>query len=204
MSEADGIYRHLTDGRKLEIVKMKKKKIILACIAVVLIGVIGWGYWVVSVNSKVFDDIYTEYTSSQVNGKNAILIYQPSRTSFSEVVATDIAKGLNDSGYNVTLTTANDKLTKDLSKYQIIVFGTPIYTGQYSSTIKEYVKSIKNYGEAEIFFYCIGMLEGTGELESMKNLFKGQNLVEAVKISKSKCVEDKEYAYKYGCQIGTK
>lgn len=183
---------------------MKKKKIILACIAVVLIGVIGWAYWVVSVNSKVFDDIYTEYASSQVNAKNAILIYQPSRTSFSEDVATDIAKGLNDSGCNVTLTTANDKLTKDLSKYQIIVFGTPIYMGQYSSTIKEYVKSIENYGEAEVFFYCIGMLESTGELESMKNLFKGQNLIEVVKISKSKCIEDKLYAYKYGCQIGTK
>lgn len=183
---------------------MKKKKVILICIGVFLLSTIGWCYWVVSGNSKMYDDIYTEYSSTLENANNALVVYQPSRTVFSEEVATDIAKGLNDTGYHVVVTTPNDKLTKDLSQYQVVVFGTPIYMGQCSSSLKTYINSIENFGDAKLYFYSIGMLESAPEFKEMEEILQGKNMVDISKISKSNIIEDKEHAYKYGRKAGEK
>lgn len=176
----------------------KKKKTVLICVMVLFLCFIGWWIWAVSANKIVHDDIYTEYESTEADASKVLLVYQPGRTSFSEEVATDIAKGLNDNGYNVTLTTANDKLTRDLSGYEMVVFGTPIYMSMYSSVIGDYVADIENYGDAKIVFYCTGMLENTVEFDTMKQLFDGENLTEVKKISKSMYLEDKEVAYNFG------
>lgn len=183
---------------------MKKVGIFLTVIGVLLGGLAGLVVFVVSNSNKMFDNIYIEYTGSPIGAKNAIVIYQPGITSFSQEVATDIAKGLNDNGYNVVLTTPNEGLAKDLSEYQKVIFGTPIYMGKHSEAITRYVTTIENYGDAEIYFYSVGMLETTEEFPAMEKLFERKNLIEVVKISKSMCLEDQQYAYNYGCKLATK
>lgn len=178
---------------------MKIKNIFKRCIIfilIILVSVIVFFAWVSKSNSIVYEEKYTLLKNESKDSKNAIVIYQPSRTSFSEDVASQIAEGVHSCGYNVYLSTVCKNLDKDLSQYDLVIFGSPIYMSNYSSVIGEYIKSVSDFGQAKIIFYTTGMLNNTVEFDNIKKIFDKE--VYLTKITKDKCIEDEKYAYKIG------
>lgn len=127
------------------------------------------------------------------NSKNALLVYQKGRASFAKDVAENIAQGLSEDGYKVVANQPGDFLEKDLSKYDVVIFGSPIYAAQTSKQIKKYADSIKNYGDAKVICYCIGQVEDKDESGDFNNDCFGGKAAGAFKVVKSKFDADKNY-----------
>ncbi len=122
------------------------------------------------------------------SGNNqALLIYQPSNadavSSATVSAKTVIANTLADRGYTVTVNYPSAKLDYDLKDYDIIIFGSPVYSGSLSPVLKEYVENNPVTGK-NILIFVTGMHPEDGkEHEDMKTWVNEENLVEAIKTS---------------------
>lgn len=81
-------------------------------------------------------------SSSQPSPQKALIIYQPGISDISSRIAHQITKGLNDEGYEVTMNYPGDHLSADVSKYSLLVFGTPVYSEQPSKALIDYISRI--------------------------------------------------------------
>lgn len=132
-------------------------------------------------------------------GKKALIIYQPN--NMSTKTALKIAKGLNDGGYEVTLNYPGKNLSYKMSEYSVIVFGSPIYAGQPSRVLTDYMSSVKDYSTAKIALFSVGMLENKGEFEAMEKCLNGKKPYVKVKFrTQDKMVSDSD-AYKLGQKL---
>ena len=109
------------------------KKILLTVLAVIVVF-IGSVVWIVKANDKENKDNAVSFDKGN-SSKTALIVYQNGRSSFSKDVGENIAKGLSEDGYKVITNQPGDYLEKDLSKYDLVIFGSPIYAGQTSSQI---------------------------------------------------------------------
>lgn len=180
--------------------KKRSRKVILL-ILIVLAVFAGWWIWVISAGNIQHEDIYVEYTSKEAGAPDAIVIYQPGRTSFSQEVAEDLAEGVQDAGYNVVLTTPGDKFTKDLSGFEVIVFESPIYMSTSTKAMGTYIESVENFGAGKMYFCCTGMLTSTPEFEVINALFENKKLDGLFKVDKGTLSETETYAYDLGMEI---
>lgn len=105
-------------------------------------------------------------------------------------MAQSIGEGLVKDGYNVVLNQPGDYLEKDLSKYDLILFGSPVYASQTSSQIKKYADSIVNYGDGKVICYCVGNLNDKDESKEFMDSFNGK-ATGAFKVVKSDFDVDK-------------
>ena len=156
------------------------KKVLLmvaALIAAALVRVI----WIVKENDTENKD-KPVIMGNDNSSKNALIIYQKGRSSYSDKVAESIGNGLADNGYSVVLNQPGDYLEKDLSKYDVVIFGSPVYAGQLSSQVIKYAESIENYGNAKVICYCVGADENKDESSEMKEYFKG-NAIGSFKVN---------------------
>lgn len=150
------------------------KKVLLGLLGVVIIIVLAiiTTVWIVKANDAKNSD--KPVVLGQGNSKNALIIYQNGRSSFSRKVAENIANGLVEDGYKVVTNQPGDFLEKDLSKYDVVLFGSPVYAAKTSSQIKKYVDSIENYGDSKVICYCIGNVKDKDESVEFKDWFNGK------------------------------
>ena len=166
---------------------MKKVLLIVgAVIAVALISVV----WVAKANDAENKNDPIKLGNGS-GSKNAIVIYQKGRSPYAYNVAKSIGNGLVSDCYNVVLNQPGDYLDKDLSKYDLILFGSPVYAGQTSSQIKKYADSIENYGKGKVICYCVGSAKDTDESKEFMNIFNGK-ATGAFKVVKSDFDADKD------------
>lgn len=176
---------------------MAKK--ILKIVAIVLVSIIAlgivWFAWASQANKKKLSSNEKVYEATDSNAKNALLVYQKSRTSYASDVAASIANGLVAEGYQVTVNYPGDFVGTDLSAYDLVVFGTPIYMSQISSNLSDYINSVENWGQAKVVYYRTGMLESTpDEDKAINELFEGKPLAGTTKIIQSEYKADKNVA----------
>ena len=157
------------------------KKVFLGIAVVVALALVSV-IWIVKANDAENSDKPVVFGDG--NSKNALLVYQNGRSSFSKNVAENIAQGMADDGYKVVANQPGDFLEKDLSKYDVVIFGSPVYAGQTSMQIKKYAESIENYGDAKVICYCVGAAENKDESSEFKSCF-GVKDVESFKLLKS-------------------
>ena len=86
----------------------------------------------------------------------ALVIYEPARTDVTKKAALDIARCLNDNGYNVTINYPGDYLTKDVSGYNVVAFGTPVYSDYGSPLITDYIKRVKGLDGKTVLLFTTG------------------------------------------------
>jgi len=99
---------------------------------------------------KANSDVASELDVLNPNGiQTAIIIYHPGLSSFNEDVTYAFGDGLVDNGWRVEITTASDQATTDLSKYSLLVLGSPVYGGSPSASIERHVDRIGNLGGIE-------------------------------------------------------
>ncbi len=174
------------------------KKILLSIVSIIVIimacGIITMIVFKNGVDkSRPSNEIITKSENS--NGKEALLIYQNCLSEFPQEIATSLATGLNKKGYTVTVNTAGTFLPTDVSKYDVVILGGAVMAGNVGMPLKEYAKSIENFGDAKIILYSTGSgLDNIVELNNIETLL-GKKPIQKVKFlysdkegSKSKAV----------------
>lgn len=153
---------------------MKKGKKILITIviiiAVIILGCVITYKWIESAGSREHKSI-EKVLKGDGSGKKALLVYQPTNTDFAKKIADNLAKGVNEAGYEVTINYPGDFLPKDLSEYNLIVFGSTVYESKYSKVLGEYISSVTNFGDAKVMVYSTGMVPDVRtELDDLSKL----------------------------------
>ena len=118
----------------------KWKKILLIVLLVFVIVV-------TSVLGFVLFKINSDYVSgidvlNADGSKIALILYSPGLSSFMKDVVYAFADGLVANNWKVEITTVSSQAPIDLSEYSLLVFGSPVYAGSPSPTIKRHVERI--------------------------------------------------------------
>lgn len=133
----------------------------------------------------------------------ALIIYQPSISNISSRMAHQIAKGLNDSGYEVTMNYPGKKLTYDISSYQVVIFGSPAYWSNSSKALIDYIKSIKDYSLGKVVLYSTGIaMNSMDEFDGMEKSLKDVKPYKVFKFDTNlKKEENENTAYELGKEL---
>lgn len=168
-------------------------------ILVVLISLMLICIWYVKGNSKAYGDHNEILKSDTGSSKKALVVYQPSRGKVTAEIAENIAKGINDSGYEVTVNYPGDHLPKDISKYSIVVFGSPVYVGQTSSVLAEYMNSVKGFSKQKILLFATGGQLSNGEIDKLEDQLGNVKATEKIGFKNGR--NDDNAAYEAGKKI---
>jgi len=155
--------------------------------------------WFAKGNSKDYGDKGKILKVDKVNGKKALVVYQPSRSKLTNKIAEQIAKGMNDAGYEVTINCPGKHMDKDISKYSVVVFGSPVYMGQTSSVLIDYMKSIKDFSNQKILLFATGGQLNNGELDRMEQQLVSKKASEKIEFKNG--TKDESKAYEVGKRI---
>lgn len=184
---------------------MKKKYKVLLIIAIVLVSLIALFYggsfvfykYVIHANVIEHDSSPVFIHSKATDAKKAFVIYQPGRTGKVKDMAYNIAKGLNDSSFEVTIDYPGEKIKKDISEYSVIVFGTPVYESHPSPVLLDYIKSVGDFSGKKVIVFSSGYLKDSPELDKIKALIKNPGTYKAIKFVSSDN-DNTDKAYKLG------
>jgi flavodoxin len=105
-------------------------------------------------------------TGYSVNSQaaNATVIYDPGLTGATKGIAEKITTDLQAQGYWVDLAgIKSTTATGNLSQYQVIVVGGPIYGGKASSSVQSFLSSLKPANGTEIGVFGVGMLSSSND-----------------------------------------
>lgn len=139
-------------------VKIAGVAIGVACllIAVVLGGFIAFMAYVGSdtLSSRATDSELLEPGGGPA-GK-ALVVYNPGLSGAPKEAATKIAGDLNAQGYEVMLAGVKSDAATDVSGYDVIVAGGPIYGGKVSPSVYEYLETLAPPADAKVGVFAIG------------------------------------------------
>ncbi|HEY8344081.1 MAG TPA: hypothetical protein VIL66_02710 [Bacillota bacterium] len=139
--------------------------------------------------------------------KKAIIIYQPAITKVTTRMAQQLAAGLNEGGYEVTLNHPGKHLSMDLSGYDLIIFGSPTYAGQLTKALTQYMEQVcpelvKAPGKApRIVLFATGGLEQTEEFDRVAGILSGLNVVRNIKFTSGSLEKNEQIAYDLGIEL---
>ena len=94
---------------------------------------------------------------------NALVVYGPGLSGAAKKAANDIAEDIKSKGYKVDLAGVRSKTAANISDYNIIIAGGPMYWGKVSSSIDKYLKTLKLPEDTKI-----GVFGTTGSAELHK------------------------------------
>ena len=130
--------------------------IICVLLAVVLVGFAAFMLYVGS------DTLSSRATDSELIGPDgpaagkALVVYNPGLSGAPKEAATKIASDLNARGYEVMLAGVNSEAATDVSGYDVIVAGGPIYGGKVSPSVYEYLETLAPPADAKVGAFAIG------------------------------------------------
>jgi len=140
--------------------------------------------------------------SKQQSPQKALIVYQPSISGISSNMAHEIAKGLNDNGYEVTLNNPGDHLTANISEYSIVVFGSPVYAGKTSDAMTNYISKIEDFSKSKFVLYSTGSIPNElKELDVMEKLLNGASAYKKVKFNANAKSGNDKLAYDLGNEL---
>ena len=101
-------------------------------------------------------------------GKRALLLYQPTRHDTASRYAVQIAEGLNERGYDVTVNFAGESLPYDLNDYELLIFGTGAYMSMGAIPVRRYLRN-HPFSRKQVVLFSVGSnLQADPEIEQMK------------------------------------
>jgi flavodoxin len=112
----------------------------------------------------IFYDVmsYTATGSQTLNSSvaevgKALVVYDPGVSGAAENVADTIAHDLQAKGYTVELAGIKSVNAANISSYGVIVVGGPIYAGNASASVREYLKTLNPAEGTNIGVFSTGM-----------------------------------------------
>ncbi len=187
----------------LSIVGSIGKVIGIVFLAFIVIGIILMGimFYFVKINDSYKGDYKSILHNSNAAAPKALVVYQPTRSKDAKTVADQIAKGLNEAGYEVTLTYPGKHIPKDLSDYSLVSYGSAVYGGKLSAVLIETIDNVENHSDKTVILYSIGMAEQTPEFDLIKEKMKGKVPDYSTKF-KAGSKENSQKAYEFALKAG--
>jgi hypothetical protein len=168
-------------------------KIILIVFAVVIIAMVGgMGIVIGDVAGNLASDTHP-LPNGAATGK-ALIIYDPGLSGGAKDTATKIGYLLQDSGYDVLMAGVKSSASTNLTGYDVIVVGGPIYAGKPASTVQSYLNSFNPPEQAKvgIFGYGSVKVDNSNKAAVMQEVAGGSQVtvLTAMKIVSSENVDD--------------
>ncbi|MGA9138641.1 MAG: flavodoxin domain-containing protein [Methanocella sp.] len=141
---------------------IKLKMILLIAVAIVIIVVLGafacMAAIIFDVNSNLAGGSETLSPAGNVTG-HALVVYNSGILGGAKNVASTIADDLKAQGYSVVLAGVKSPAAADVSGYDIIVVGGPIYMGNASGSVKAYLADLHPPADATVGAFGFGSSE---------------------------------------------
>ena len=138
---------------------MKAKKILLIIGIVIIIAVLAMAvfmsFFIFDLWSMTAGGSETLNPAGNVTG-HALVVYNPGILGGAKGAADQIAGDLKADGYVVTLAGVKSAAAANVSGYDVIVVGGPIYAGKQSSSIQSYMKSLIVPGNVKLGMFATG------------------------------------------------
>jgi flavodoxin len=136
-------------------------KIILVVFAVLIVVGVG------SISLIVFDaagsfatDVHPLPNGAPIG--QAIIVYDPGLSGKAKDVATNIGYDLQERGFNVVLAGVKSSAAQNLTGYDLIVVGGPIYMGKAAASIEAYFKTLNPPANATVGAFGYGSMQSDG------------------------------------------
>ncbi len=141
---------------------MNLKKILLIAVAIAAIVVLAGFAFMASVvfdlNSNLAGGSETLSPAGNVTG-HALVVYNPGMLGGAQNVASTIANDLKAQGYSVVLAGVKSSAARNVSDYDVIVVGGPVYMSNASSSIKAYLQDLHPAANATVGAFGFGSEE---------------------------------------------
>jgi hypothetical protein len=121
--------------------KRWKKIMLIAFLALIIVGAAFYGYIRVSINKDVVSPIEAINTEGS---KKALVVYQVGLSSGPKDASYAYAQGLGSSGWRAEITTASLEAPSNLSDYKLLVLVFPIYGARPGEAAVRYVERLGN------------------------------------------------------------
>ncbi len=149
----------------------KKLLIVVLAIVIVLIVLIGSAFAAITLDWSSLGATGSETLNpAGASVGQALVVYSPGFSGAAQRDAAKVANELQAKGYTVNLAGVRSNTASDNSGYKIIVAGGPMYFGQVSSSIGEYLKTVPSTAKLGVF----GSTGSTSFSQSDFDLFQSQ------------------------------
>jgi flavorubredoxin len=136
----------------------KLLKIILAVFAVLIIlGIASFSIVILDVAGNLATGSQTLPNGSATD--KALVIYDPGLSGGAKDVATKIGYDLQSSGYDVVLAGVKSSAAANITGYNMIVVGGPIYAGKPASTVQSYLNSLNPPAQTKVGAFGYGSVK---------------------------------------------
>lgn len=170
---------------------------LLIFVGVIIVVAVGFMILVkvmVSENNKDKGEYNKVIEAAAAEAPKALIVYQPTMSDTGKKIAEQMAAGLHDKGYEVTLVYPSEKLSSDISEYEIVILGSGVYAGKSSLALRDYITSVDVFSGKKVFLYSIGSMETIPELDEISSEFDGAESLTTFKFqSMDKDVGTKAY-----------
>lgn len=156
--------------------------IVVSVIVLIIIALISLFLWLRSGVKALSRDYPSNERIKGSSSKQALVLYQPSMHETSESFADTVIDTFLNLCYKVTANHIDQGSMYNVSQYDIIAFGSPIYVGNISPKFEKYIKS-QDIKWKKIILYSIGTIKNENyELDNLENMLKQQNIVYKIKV----------------------
>lgn len=171
----------------MESKKIKMFGIILAIsLSIILIVFLALNIWTNTILNK-------NHNSQEIiigtGKKQALLIYQPSNGDTTKNIGQEIAEKLAQDGYTVTINMPSEKTNYNINNYDLLVFGSPVYFGKFSTPLKNFMTNEKIENKNTIIFITGKFTKEHKEELEMKALLDPSNNIYTIKTNQEEVKE---------------
>jgi flavorubredoxin len=130
------------------------KIILFVFVLLIVFGISSFGIVILDVAGNLATDIHPLPNGAPIG--QAIVVYDPGLTGGAKDVATKIGYDVQSEGYNVVLAGVRSSTAANITGYDIIVVGGPIYAGKPAGTIQAYLNRLNPPATAKIGVFGYG------------------------------------------------
>lgn len=121
---------------------------VILIVTIVTMGMIAVYWWMPYIKTEIVLDI----ESINPNGArgSVFVAYRPGISSYQKDMTDAFIEGLVENDWSVDVTTTSTQTPTDVSKYDLLVFGSPTYGGLPHNSTLEYIKSLGDLNKKEV------------------------------------------------------
>jgi flavorubredoxin len=126
---------------------------VIVIVAVLFVAAMGWLIW--RVDRETARPI--EIANADGTAGAALIVMSPGASSFPDEIAASFAQGLVRSGWRVERTTPSIETPTDLSGYDLVVVGSPIYRSAPTKPLRDWLSRLGDLKGKPVAILLTGM-----------------------------------------------
>lgn len=164
------------------------KRICIGLLGIVVLSVVG----TIAVITYIPTRLNTQYQSTTQHyavtkpvGK-ALVIYQPAWTDITKNAADALGKALQRKGYDVMVNYPGSFLPHNVSGYDVVAFGTPVYNSKGSPLVVDYLKSLNGLSGKKVILFTTGSttpMEKDRAFDEVESYIRASTNMQRIKFS---------------------